>query len=222
MRIVIVEDEQQTREGLSRLLERIDPAYQVVALAANGEAGLQCIQARHPDVVITDIRMPKMDGLEMTEALSRLPQPPKFIILSAFSEFSYAKRAMSFGVSEYLLKPLSMADLKQSLEKIELQLQAAELREPERSLETVIRTLVLDQSSVEPSALARLAASYALDESTPFALLLFYFGDRYSSMRDPILRLSAPKLQEQCTHLSTVFLDSKRSVLFVLRGFNTA
>ena len=124
MRIVIVEDEVQTREGLSRLIERIDPRYRVVGSAANGQKGLELICNKRPDVVITDIRMPQMDGLEMIESLARLNVTPKYIVISAFSEFSYARRAMSFGVSEYLLKPISMMELKQAMEKLELQLQS--------------------------------------------------------------------------------------------------
>lgn len=116
MRIVIVEDEVQTREGLSRLIERIDPRYRVVGSAANGQKGLELIYDKRPDVVITDIRMPQMDGLEMIESLARLNVTPKYIVISAFSEFSYARRAMSFGVSEYLLKPISMMELKQAME----------------------------------------------------------------------------------------------------------
>lgn len=119
MRIVIVEDEVQTREGLSRLIERIDPRYRVVGSAANGQKGLELIYDKRPDVVITDIRMPQMDGLEMIESLARLNVTPKYIVISAFSEFSYARRAMSFGVSEYLLKPISMMELKQAMEKLE-------------------------------------------------------------------------------------------------------
>ncbi len=92
--------------------------------AANGQKGLELIYDKRPDVVITDIRMPQMDGLEMIESLARLNVTPKYIVISAFSEFSYARRAMSFGVSEYLLKPISMIDLRQSLEKTEMQLQS--------------------------------------------------------------------------------------------------
>lgn len=65
MRIVIVEDEAQIRTGLSRLVERISKSYHVVGCAANGIQGLSCIKAQYPDVVLTDVRMPEMDGLEM-------------------------------------------------------------------------------------------------------------------------------------------------------------
>lgn len=179
MRIVIVEDEVQTREGLSRLIERIDPRYRVVGSAANGQKGLELICDKRPDVVITDIRMPQMDGLEMIESLARLNVTPKYIVISAFSEFSYARRAMSFGVSEYLLKPISMMELKQAMEKLELQLQSERMHTNEQTLEQTIAAMVLGTDGSNSEVLTKIAEKYRLSPTEPMALVLFYLGVQY-------------------------------------------
>ena len=122
MRIVVVEDEMCIREGLVKLLERIDRAYLVVGQADNGKSGLELIKESKPDLVITDVQMPIMDGLEMLRCLQEKQPLPKVIILSAYSEFSYAQQAIKLGVSEYLIKPIIINELTQSLRSIEQQL----------------------------------------------------------------------------------------------------
>lgn len=220
MRIVIVEDEVQTREGLSRLIERIDPRYRVVGSAANGQKGLELIYDKRPDVVITDIRMPQMDGLEMIESLARLNVTPKYIVISAFSEFSYARRAMSFGVSEYLLKPISMMELKQAMEKLELQLQSERMHTNEQTLEQTIAAMVLGTDGTNSEALTKIAEKYRLSPTEPMALVLFYLGVQYEERKNSIVHLSYPKFQVECAQISTVYLSSKRSVLLVLSGLS--
>ena len=105
MRIVIVEDEIRIREGISKLLGKIDPSYEIVGEAENGRAGLELVKAARPDLVITDIKMPEMDGLQMLEELHKDGLLIKAIVLSAYSEFAYAQQAIHLGVSEYILKP---------------------------------------------------------------------------------------------------------------------
>ena len=122
MKIVIVEDEIRIREGLMKLLERIDQNYQVVGEAENGKAGLELILESKPDLVITDVQMPIMDGLEMLRCLQEKQPLPKVIILSAYSEFSYAQQAIKLGVSEYLIKPIMVNELTQALRMVEQQL----------------------------------------------------------------------------------------------------
>ena len=141
MKIVIVEDEIRIREGLMKLLERIDQNYQVVGEAENGKAGLELILESKPDLVITDVQMPIMDGLEMLRCLQEKQPLPKVIILSAYSEFSYAQQAIKLGVSEYLIKPIIINELTQSLRSIEQQLAEESNKKGEapelRSLEEV-------------------------------------------------------------------------------------
>ncbi len=118
MKIVIVEDEVRSREGLIHLLEKIDRGYDVVGWAENGWEGLRVIQELQPELIITDIRMPVMDGIAMLQELQQCKSKAKVIVLSAFAEFSYAQQAISFGVDEYLLKPIAVTGLLQALQKV--------------------------------------------------------------------------------------------------------
>lgn len=118
MRILIVEDEIMARRGLADLIRRIDPAHEIVGLAANAQAGLSQIRALSPDITFVDIRMPQMDGLEMIEEAFRQGVTATFVIISAFAEFSYAQKALSLGVREYLLKPVTYEDVDAVLKKL--------------------------------------------------------------------------------------------------------
>lgn len=119
MRIVIVEDEALIREGLSKTVGKINPEYEVVGTAADGEAGYDLIRRSVPDLVIMDIRMPKMDGLDMMEKLRGEQVKCKVIVLSAYSDFNYAQQAIRLGIVGYLLKPINLTELKNALEQVE-------------------------------------------------------------------------------------------------------
>ena len=115
--ILIVDDEPIMCRGLAAVVER-DERYNLVGCCHNGEQALQIIEKTPIDILITDIKMPIIDGLELVKILhSRHPEIKK-IILSGFSEFEYAKHAIKYGVQEYLLKPIDNNEFEQSLEKL--------------------------------------------------------------------------------------------------------
>ena len=92
MKIVIVEDEAPIREGLQKVITKINSRYEVLGTASNGIDGLELILEKKPDLIIMDIRMSKMDGLTMLEHARAKGVDCKAVILSAFSDFSYAKQ----------------------------------------------------------------------------------------------------------------------------------
>lgn len=116
MRIVVVEDEEKVRKGIIRLIHKLSDAYQVVGECENGSDGVVIIKETKPDLVVTDIRMPVMSGIEMLELLKMEGVTPRTIILSGHSEFEHARKALQIGVViEYLLKPITVDDFKQVL-----------------------------------------------------------------------------------------------------------
>ncbi|MDD9268363.1 helix-turn-helix domain-containing protein [Paenibacillus sp. GCM10023248] len=123
MRIVVVEDEEKVRNGIIRLIHRLSDAYQVVGQCENGAEGLTTIKGCRPDLVVTDIRMPVMSGIDMLESLKMEGIAPRTIILSGYSEFELARKALQIGnVIEYLLKPITADDLQQVLLTAEKQM----------------------------------------------------------------------------------------------------
>ncbi|MBP3780073.1 MAG: response regulator [Selenomonas sp.] len=116
--LVIVEDEEIIRRGLVCTIDWLKMGARVVGEAANGREALEVIAATRPDVVLTDIKMPVMDGIAMTEALKTAENPAKIVYLTSYADFSYAQQALKLGVSDYLLKPVNEDELAKTLAKI--------------------------------------------------------------------------------------------------------
>ena len=115
--ILIVDDEQLIRQGLRARIEYLGIDVDEIFEAENGLMALR-LQEEHPiDVVITAIRMPDMDGLELIQEMQKKNNQIKFVVLSGYAEFSYAETAIRLGVKAYLLKPVSNDDLKAAFDK---------------------------------------------------------------------------------------------------------
>lgn len=114
--IVLADDEALQRNTLCSIIQRYTSAN--IHLASNGRDTLQLIEKECPDLLITDIRMPIMDGIELIKEVSVHYPSVKIVLISAYSEFSYAKEAISCGVSEYILKPFRVEEIKKVLHKI--------------------------------------------------------------------------------------------------------
>ena len=140
MRIVIVEDEAPIREGMEGILKKLNPSYELAGKAADGIEGLEVIRRVKPDLIIMDIRMPDMDGLTMLKKLREEGVASKALILSAYSDFSYAKQAMELGVSTYLLKPVKIQELKKVLKQMEEEVQEKNHQGTLLSLESMTRS----------------------------------------------------------------------------------
>lgn len=116
--VFIVEDEQLIREGMLKLVEWHQLGFEVIGQAADGELAWPMIQDLQPDIVITDIRMPFMDGLSLSRIIKQHYPNTKIIILSGYDEFEYAQKAINIGVEHYVLKPITKAQLTELLVKI--------------------------------------------------------------------------------------------------------
>jgi two-component system response regulator YesN len=115
LKVFLVEDEIVVREGIKNTINWSEHGFIFCGEASDGELAYPLIQKLKPDIVITDIRMPFMDGLELSRLLKKELPWIRIIILSGYGEFEYAKEAINIGITEYLLKPISGADLIKSL-----------------------------------------------------------------------------------------------------------
>ena len=109
--IVIADDEKLIRAGIKKIIEKSLAIPVCIIEAKNGEEALNICKEENPDLIITDIRMPKMDGIELMKNLSNLEEKPAIIVLSGFDDFSYAKEAISCGAISYILKPVDSQEL---------------------------------------------------------------------------------------------------------------
>lgn len=117
-RVMIVDDEKYIRRSIMNRIDWGKYGLEVVGEAANGEEAYTGVQLYQPDIILVDIRMPVLDGLGLIKLLAEEHRRIRVIILSAYQDFSYAKKAIQLGVEDYLLKPVDEVELEQVLVKI--------------------------------------------------------------------------------------------------------
>ncbi|WP_053985841.1 response regulator transcription factor [Niameybacter massiliensis] len=117
LKIIIVEDEWIIRKGLISTIDWLEMGCSIVGEASDGQEGLELIEEYLPDVVITDIRMPVMDGIEMIRKGKKI-HDFESILLTSYEEFEYAKQAIKLQVFDYLLKPVDEENLKSALTRL--------------------------------------------------------------------------------------------------------
>lgn len=122
LKILIVDDEDIIRDGLAKKILRLFPGASIIGKAPNARIALQLIEDHNPNIVITDIRMPEMDGLQLISKVRLLRKDIKFVIVSGYQDFEYARSAISLGVEDYLLKPVENDKLKEIILKLEQKL----------------------------------------------------------------------------------------------------
>ncbi|MDE5939375.1 MAG: response regulator [Lachnospiraceae bacterium] len=117
-KVTIIDDEPLIVEGLSKTMEWEKWNCQVAGTASDGKEGMELIREKRPDIVITDINMPKMDGLRMIAGLKSEFPDMQLIILTGYREFEYARQAIELGVARFLLKPSKMNELEEAVEAV--------------------------------------------------------------------------------------------------------
>ena len=118
IKVFLVEDEIVMRNGIKNNIPWEKEGLEFAGEASDGELAYPLIRKVQPDILITDIRMPFMDGLELSELVKKEFPRIKIIILSGYNEFDYAKQAIHIGVTDYLLKPITAAKLLEAVKKV--------------------------------------------------------------------------------------------------------
>ena len=179
MKILIVEDEARIREGIVKLLSRAGSGFEVAGEAENGRDGLRMLLSVQPDVVITDIRMPDMDGLEMLTEMVKAGLRTKAIVLSAYSEFEYARTAMRLGVTEYLLKPVAYNEFMQALDNVMYQIEKEKQEKPEQvgTAEQIFYSILSGKLTADKETEEYLENRYRIRSDEKMILLPVYIGE---------------------------------------------
>lgn len=218
MRFVIIEDEIRIREGIRRLLPKLDEENIIVGEAENGIRGLELIREEKPDVIITDIKMPIMDGLEMLEQLFETGCDAKAIVLSAYSEFEYARSALRLGVTEYLLKPIVFADFSKAVERVKREREKERGKRPVQigSLDQVMKNILTGDIALDAEVTAYLEAEFEIREQTPLALFVAYFEEWTEKKKTEFTRKIKMIMAEKMTVSYCIQEDEKQKEIRLL------
>ena len=191
MKIAIVEDELRIREGLARLIRKIDPSYEIVGEAEDGLAGMRIIARLRPDLVITDVRMPDLDGLEMLYRLEEKSIKVKAIVLSAYSEFllcmpgHHARRQRVPAQADQRRGPDSRPEAGRGADRART---GAAAEEEGLTLEGVLYSLILGGARVDEDLRSFLTQHWRVKTEGCFALAAIYVGSSYESEAKGVLK----------------------------------
>ena len=117
MRILVVDDEKIGRDGISFLLHQFDSGCEIHE-AENGREAMALLQQSNFDILLTDIKMPFMNGLELSKVARELQKSIQIVIFSGYSDFAYAKQAIQYGVSDYVLKPVDPDEFMETMKRV--------------------------------------------------------------------------------------------------------
>ena len=121
--LLIVEDEKMIRQGIKSIIQRSGVPVQNIMECNNGQIALEILESQRVDVMFTDIRMPKMNGIELVEAMQKLEHKPLTVAISGYDDFTYAVQLLRMGVREYILKPVEREQIIEILKKLEKELE---------------------------------------------------------------------------------------------------
>lgn len=219
--VIIVEDEPNIANLISKLIDWPSMDMELVAMCQDGIQALDRIQALEPDIVITDIRMAGMDGIELIRETRGLNIPCDFIIISGYSQFDYAQSAIRFNVEDYLLKPINKGELTASLQRIADKRTSAN-EESNRNSQH-IRTLrdafmKILTSTENPNQVVSVAENYGLNVQTGMAQCTILRIDSESgylppSLPDAIIAKSRQHLDPVCHEMLPYIKDAHHIVL---------
>jgi two-component system response regulator YesN len=151
-KVLIVDDEPMIREGLQTLVDWNKYGFTVVGVGSNGREAVEKHVVLHPDLILIDIRMPGMDGLQAIEQIRKTDTDCHFLILSGYAEFDYAKQAIAHNVDGYILKPIDEDELESYVERISTQLK----KQSEQQLNVEQSTVLLREEMLQKLATGKL------------------------------------------------------------------
>lgn len=169
-KIAIIDDERQVLQGMKRVIPWDELDAEWVGEALNGQEGLELIRSTEPDIVITDIYMPVMSGLDMIEQLRKDGFCGKIIILSGYSDFEHARQALRHNVSDYLSKPISVPTLKSILDKAIGELMEEEekrIKQDELQHKLMLYEPFIEREWVKSAVAGTLDSTYRNEERLP-------------------------------------------------------
>lgn len=229
-RLLIVDDEEIEREGMAQFISWEKYGVELVGTAWNGSDGTEKIRSSHPDIVLTDIKMPVMDGIGLIRAVREEFPSIEFIVLSGYGEYEYTSQAMELGVRHYVLKPCGEERISEILLKVESEIekkrgqrqkmedyrQTVEQLLP-RAKEQILRNLLLEREELKEDGKRFLKEVSALESRIR---LMGFRADRgFDELEQFILENVLKELLGENAVLESVCIDEE--VMFLLKNEDT-
>jgi two-component system response regulator YesN len=232
MKVIIADDELKVAKLVHTLVDWDGLGLEFSGFARNGNEALDLIREHDPDIVITDIRMPGLGGIELIEKAKEMKPSIEFIIISGYKHFDYAHKAMKFGVADYLLKPIDKDELRLTLSKMKdnISLNAMALSERDRvsriaqderrRKRSELYSFLMNPANRHLITTEYLNENYEYDfKGDRFRYVIFKVDGNYDEIYSESLPLFTVKLKEICTkHLSEICSDMELE--FIYSGAN--
>lgn len=223
-KVMLVDDEEAVRQAIARKLDWEAIGFEVIATAENGEEALELAEKLSPDVVMTDIMMPFMDGLTLCRKMKESQRNIRIVIFSGFDEFEYAREAIKLEVEEYILKPIDSEELRNVFLRIKKNLDAEidEKRNHEKLYEYYQKSLPvmkeqfmagLLEGKISDELIEEMNESYEVNLDAPFYSVAVFRADmgEQAMERRSLINLSLKQIIDENTKKRTDF----RSFLYL-------
>ncbi|MBT2288714.1 response regulator [Paenibacillus albidus] len=239
IRLCVIDDIKSVVDMISRKPPWAEYGIEVTGTALDGEEGLRLIRETQPDIVLTDIRMPRMDGLEMTKAILEFAPACKIIILSAYSEFSYAQQAIRLGAMDFVKKPFSLDEivsvvlkaqqlcLQERQELAKIQIMEEKIKESLPILRQEYLTFLMQHQTTEHSARSRweyLGIPLAQQDFIVFIAEIDHFAEKYQHQpvqEIELIRFSLQNILEETVSTWTngiIFREATNRYVCIING----
>ncbi|THF78408.1 response regulator transcription factor [Cohnella fermenti] len=204
-KVLIADDEHMIKLSLTKLIDDSNSGFKVVGLADDGQEALESIESLNPDLLITDINMPVMDGFELIAELGRTRRDLDIVVISGYDEFEYVQSALRHGVSDYLLKPvksdqvlrmLNKLSEKRSAERESRQLRSSSIKDSKSLAERLADSLWSAHEPEVAQAIADVREHSASLESSQYPPSPFFL-DLLVFLNDELIRLSGGSISSK-------------------------
>ena len=211
-KVLLVDDDDKSLKGIKMMLLRGDTEFKDITECNDGHQAELLLQKDRFDLVITDIKMPNMDGISFIRRSQLIEHKPKFLIMSGYQNFGFAKEALKYGVKEYLLKPVGRHELIESVKKIENELKQEEFFSHEKDQNSVLLSLLTTKEINFIFLNVTLAESEIKHILNRVKLTVFSEGF-YIYVADTLNKDSTPMTTEQNDDYNANWLESRFKAL---------
>lgn len=189
MKVAIIESDGQVRDEIEKILKKMDLSYELAGTALNGKDGYELISSEHPDLVIMDIQLPKMNGLSMLKKLRKEQAGCKVLVLTENEDFNDARQAIELGVDSYLLKPVKPAQFRKAVAQIAGKLAEERGMKSTFTIENIFLGCLNGQLHPDETFHEMTMENYGFTVNDKGAVFTVSLGDKYEAEKTEARRL---------------------------------